>query len=99
MKNILCICLLTALLAACKKDADTTSDAEYYFLGQLDGAALKFEINATSDAQLVTSNDAAIGPPDCTFGYGCGIGTNFGEPNEKSSDVTCPNLFIGTCRV
>ncbi len=100
MKNIICVLLLATLVAACKKDNDSpdTSSAEYYLIGQLDGADLKFEIAASSTAEMVTSNDASLNPPDdCTYGYGCAIGTGFGEASEKSIEVSFPALFSGVC--
>ena len=89
------------LFMSCKKDKDTTpstSSADYYLIGQLDGADLKFEITASSAAEMVTSNAASLNPPDdCTYGYGCAIGTGFAEADEKSISVDFPALFSGVC--
>lgn len=94
IKNSLCFCALISLLTACHKD---TVAAEYFFSGQLAGAPLSFEISTNSEAQMVNSNDASLNAPNCRFSYDCGIGTNFGEPTEKSISITFPNLFSGKC--
>lgn len=99
MKNILVICLFAALLAACKKDADTSNPTiEYYFYGKLDGAPLKFEISDASAAGMATSNEGHLDPLGwCVYSYGCGIGTDLGGPKEKSVTVSFPDLFLDEC--
>ncbi|MBV6439701.1 MAG: hypothetical protein DYG98_09515 [Haliscomenobacteraceae bacterium CHB4] len=99
MKNIIALCLLATLFTACKKDSEdsNTSDAEYYFIGKLDGASVKFEITPSASTEMIISNDASIDPPSCQFTYGCGMGTDFGGSNEKSITVSFPNLYDGDC--
>lgn len=97
MKNILVLCLLALPFVACKKDADTTSDAEYYFVGKIDGQPVNLQISPSSDAEMIIDNDGSLDPPSCTYSYGCAIGTNLGEPGEKSVTVRFPNLFEGDC--
>lgn len=97
MKNIIALCLLATLFTACKKDGDNSSDAEYYFIGKLDGVSVKYEITPSASTEMIISNDASIDPPSCQFTYGCGMGTDFGSPDEKSVDVSFPNLFDGDC--
>ncbi len=101
MKNLISFFLLATLLLSCKKDkgnSPSTSNADYYFIGHLDGAELKFEITASSNAEIVTSNDASLNPPDdCTYSYGCAIGTGFAELSEKSIEVSFPALYSGNC--
>ena len=94
IKPLLLIGIFATIMAACNKD---TVPAEYFFIGQLAGTALTFEISTNSKAQMVNSNDASLNAPNCRFSYDCGIGTNFGEPTEKSVSITFPNLFIGKC--
>ncbi len=99
MKNILFICLLAALLAACKKDSDSdsnpTSTADFYFVGKLDGTAVKEELTATNDVELTSSNGASIGATNCTFDYGADIGSS---ANAKPYfGVAFPALFSGDC--
>lgn len=96
MKKLLILFLLPALFTACSKDSDTpSSDAEYFFVGKLDGAAVKYEITGANDTEMSNSNDGSIGPPDCTFGYGCAIGSfDAGQPYVS---VDFPSLFSGDC--
>jgi len=96
LKKLLLIALLPILFAACNKDSDTpSSDAAYFFVGKLDGTALRYEVTGTNDTEMVNSNDGSIGPPDCTFGYGCAIGSfDSGQPYFS---VDFPSLFSGDC--
>ena len=90
IKNLFCLCALISLMTACHK---APVPAEYFFTGQLAGAPLAFEISTNSEAQMVNSNGASLNAPNCRFSYDCGIGTNFGEPTEKSISITFPNMF------
>jgi hypothetical protein len=95
IKNTLSFCALVALtMMACRKE---TVAAEYFFTGQLAGAPLSFEIGNDPNIQMVTSNEASLNAPNCRFDYDCGIGSNFGEPTEKSVSVTFPSMFNGKC--
>lgn len=101
MKQLLALCLLTTLLFACKKDSDDdnnnlTSNAEFYFIGKLDGTPVRQEVTSTNDVQLSSSNGGSIGSPDCTLSYGCAIGPVLGlEPSYFEVDF--PNLFSSDC--
>lgn len=99
MKNILFICFLTALTTACKKDSDTNNNpgsaAPFYFVGKLDGTVVKEELAATGDVELTTSNDGSIGAPNCTFDYGCAIGSS--ASNAPYFEVSFPSLFSDDC--
>jgi hypothetical protein len=94
IKNSLCLCALITLMTACHK---TSVPAEYFFTGQLAGTPLTFEIGNDLDIQMVTSNQAFLNAPNCRFSYDCGIGSNFGEPTEKSVSITFPIMFSGKC--
>jgi hypothetical protein len=94
IKILFCFCAFAALTTACHKD---TAAAEYFFTGQLAGAPLTFEIGTDLNVQMVTSNQASLNAPNCRFDYDCGIGSNFGEPTEKSVSITFPNMFNGKC--
>lgn len=96
MKSILCFCLFSILLMACKKDSGS-SDADYYFVGQLDGADLKFEITDSSSDEMIISNSSSLNPPICTYSYGCDIGTGPGTATEKSISVSFQQIFQGDC--
>ncbi len=99
MRNILFICLFAALTTACKKDSDTdtnpTSTAEFYFVGKLDGTAVKEELTATNDVELTSSNSASIGATNCTFDYGADIGSS--ATAAPYFGVSFPALFSGDC--
>ena len=88
--------LLPALFAACSKDSDApSSGADYFFVGKLDGAEIRYEVTGTNNTEMANSNDGSIGPPDCTFGYGCAIGSfDAGQPYFS---VDFPGLFSGDC--
>lgn len=97
LKKLLLFALLPALFAACNKDSDTppSSNAEYFFVGKLDGTEVRFEITATGDNEMANSNGGSIGPPDCTFDYGCAIGSF--EAGQPYISVDFPSLFVGNC--
>jgi len=96
MKKLLFIALLSTLSAACSKDSDSpASEAEYFFVGKIDGTTVKFEITPTSDFEMVTSNGGGIGAPDCTFDYGSSIGSF--DPGQTYFSVDFPSLFVGNC--
>lgn len=100
MRNILFICLFAALIAACKKDGDTsdtnpTSTADFYFVGKLDGTAVKEEFTTTNDVELISSNGSSLNPPDCILSYGCSIGSS--ASNAPYFQVSFPALFVGDC--
>ncbi|MBL7798777.1 MAG: hypothetical protein JNJ90_19925 [Saprospiraceae bacterium] len=96
MKKLLILLLLPALFTACSKDSDPpSSDAEYFFVGKLNGSEVKFEITASGNNEMVNSNGGSIGPPDCTFDYGCGIGIF--DPGQANVSVDFPSLFVGDC--
>ncbi|MBL7798775.1 MAG: hypothetical protein JNJ90_19915 [Saprospiraceae bacterium] len=96
LKKLFLLALLPALFAACSKDSDTpSSDADYFFVGKLDGSEIKFEITASGNNEMVNSNGGSIGPPDCTFDYGCGIGLF--DPGQANVSVDFPGLFSGDC--
>jgi len=96
MKKLLIIALLPVLFAACSKDSDSpSSDAAYFFVGKLDGSTVKYEVTGTNDTEMSNSNGGSIGPPDCTFDYGCAIGSfDAGQPYFS---VDFPGLFSGDC--
>ncbi|MEQ1744513.1 MAG: hypothetical protein ABMA02_03740 [Saprospiraceae bacterium] len=96
MKKTLLFALLALFFVACSKDDDTlSSDADFFFLGKLDGVAVKHELTATNDTEMSNSNGGSIGPPDCTIYYGCSIG-GF-DPGKTYFSVDFPDLFIGDC--
>lgn len=100
MKKILLFLLLAALSTACKKDSDDnddtlTSSAEFYFVGKMDGTAVRQEVTATNDVQLTSSNGGSVGSTNCTFDYGCAIGPSSGL--EPYFEVDFPALFSGDC--
>lgn len=96
LKKLLLLALLPALFAACSKDSDApSSDADYFFVGKLDGTEVRYEVTGANDTEMSNSNDGSIGPPDCTFGYGCAIGSF--EEGQPYFSVDFPNLFSGDC--
>jgi hypothetical protein len=102
MKKMLFIALTAMLMIACKKDktVDTppiSSTADFYFVGQVDGKPLKFEISNTSVAESGIFNTGGINVPDCWFTYGAGIGTQLGESDEKSIEIDFLTFFDGKC--
>ena len=87
------------LFSSCKKDSkdpDKVSDEEYYFSAKLDGQAILFEVDATGNVQMSNSIDASIGAPDCTYSYGCSMGT-FDPIDAPYFEVYFPDLFSGDC--
>lgn len=100
-KNIpLCLALLmsAALFTNCKKDNNTDSDtptSDYYFSAKLDGQSILHEIDQSGNNEMANSIDASIGPPDCTYSYGCAIGPNIAD--EPYFEVYFPDLFVGDC--
>ncbi len=100
MRNILFVCLLAGLFAACKKDSDSgdtnpTSTAEFYFVGKIDGTTVRQELTPSNDVELTSSNSASIGSPNCSFDYGSDIGSSVSA--APYFGVSFPGLFSGDC--
>ncbi|MFN0016455.1 MAG: hypothetical protein ACKVU2_18085 [Saprospiraceae bacterium] len=96
MKKILLFTLLALVFVACSKDDDSlSSDADFFFIGKLDGTAVKHELTATNETEMSNSNGGSIGTPDCIFDYGCSIG-GF-DPGKTYLSVDFSGLFSGDC--
>ncbi|HMX40207.1 MAG TPA: hypothetical protein PK971_01595 [Saprospiraceae bacterium] len=100
MKQLLVLCLFATLMFACKKDSDDdgntlTSNAEFYFIGKLDGTVAKQEVTATNDVLISSTNGGSVGNTDCTLSYGCAIGPSSGL--EPYFNVNFPDLFSSDC--
>ncbi|HNM24781.1 MAG TPA: hypothetical protein PKL15_05095 [Saprospiraceae bacterium] len=101
MKHSILLLLALCLAAvSCKKDSNNddqnTSDAEFFFLGKIDGQSVRLEVTPTNDIEMSTSNSGSIGTPNCVFGYGAFLAP-FDINAFPQAGIDFSNYFDGDC--
>lgn len=101
MKQTILLLLALCLAAvSCKKDSNNddqnSSDAEFFFLGKIDGQSVKIEVTPTNDIQMSTSNSGSIGTPNCVFDYGAFL-ASFDLNAFPQAGVDFIGYFNGDC--